>query len=104
MKFLALDCDNMTYEDCVIEVKRIRNLITPVKLGTAIIKRSSEKNRHIIFPNARLSKEQELGLIMVSRAHEGWKRFTYLAEDTTIRVSAKKGASAPEIEGVIEDE
>jgi hypothetical protein len=103
LKFLALDLDNMTRVDAEIEVQRLRDLVRPLKLGRAIIKRSSDKSRHLIFPEARLDDKTHDALVMMSRSHEGWKQFTFLVDDACYRWSKKHEAEKPYIEEVLED-
>jgi hypothetical protein len=111
LKFeLLLDYDHKELDFVRMDVKRLRELMP--NLGKAIIKKSSEgkftkgkdipPSYHVVFPYARITKSEEETAIMLSKAHGGFKYFSFLAGDTTIRYSEKIGAMKPYIVEVIE--
>lgn len=101
LHFVALDLDRMLLPDIELEARRLQYMFRDFKLGKAVIKQSSNRSYHLIFPDARFTRKQEEAVIMQSRAHDGFKRFSFLVGDTTIRESAKKGSERPFVVEVI---
>jgi len=103
---LAFDFDNIRRVEVKLEIRRLRLLVKPYKLGRALVKYSSNSNwkYHVLFPDARVDREMEEALIIISRAHSGWKYFSLTVGDTTMRVSSKKGGGKPLLVEVDEDD
>lgn len=99
--WIALDLDDITIEDARLEVEKMRSVASPVELGLAVIRKSSKGHYHIIFPNARVSRELEEKLMLSSCAHDKWIRYSLLVNDTTIRRGVKWGVEEPKIVEVI---
>lgn len=71
-----------------IEAKRLKTLLP--SLGKALIMKSNDKGRyHLRFPDARLTKEQELNVMLSSLSHKGHVWFSIAVRDTALRVSGK---------------
>lgn len=71
-----------------IEAKRLQNMLP--QLGKALIMRSNDKGSyHLRFPDARLSKEQELQVMIHSLSHRGHVYFSAVVGDSCLRVSKK---------------
>ena len=105
--FIDLDTDKnlenllwSTPEDAEIEAKRLQQLIP--NLGKALIYRS-DNGYHIIFPDAKLTRQQVEAIITLSQAHKGWIYFSLLIQDCTLRISPKpvKGSHPPYLIKVI---
>lgn len=81
--------NSRTCQDLVeLEAKRMMNLCP--KLGdTALIYRSSNNGWHIIYPKARLTWKEVETLLSLARCHNGYKYFSLLVKDQTVRVSPK---------------
>jgi len=71
-----------------IEAKRLKVLLP--KLGKALIMKSNDNGSyHVRFPLAKLTKEEELQVMIHSLSHRGHVYFSVLVNDTTLRASKK---------------
>jgi len=71
-----------------MEAKRLGDMYP---LGDIAVIKRSDDGYHIKYPNARLTKDEELAIMWASRGHRGHIMFSQTVRDTTIRVSKKKG-------------
>jgi len=58
-------------------------------LGSKAIIKRSDDGWHLIFPEARLTKEEEETIMLMSKGSRGHIHFSCLIHDTTLRVSPK---------------
>jgi len=86
-----------------LEAKRIHDALPKVG-NLAVIFRSSFNGWHLYFPHADMTWRENEALLLYSRAHRGFVRFSLLLMDCTLRVGEKKGAMAPYIVEVIKFE
>ena len=80
-------------EMVIADVKRLQSLCP--KLGKALIYRSSDRGFHVVFPDSSLTWPEVEALLIESRCHEGYKRFSLLIKDQTLRVSPKPKSRIP---------
>ncbi len=71
-----------------MEAKRLGGMYP---LGNIAIINRSDDGYHIKYPQARLSKDEELAIMWASMGHRGHIMFSQAVQDTTIRVSKKRG-------------
>lgn len=72
-----------------IDAKRLMQLCPKLGSKALIYKSSPHGSYHIIFPDARLSWQEVEALIAEAKCHRGYKRFSLLLKDQTIRISPK---------------
>lgn len=71
-----------------MEAKRLGGMYP---LGDIAVIKRSDNGWHIKYPNARLTKDEEIAIMWASRGHRGHIAFSDAVRDTTIRVSKKRG-------------
>jgi hypothetical protein len=103
---LQIDIDYANRADVVFEAKRLKSIAKScgIELGKYVIRKSSDayihKSKygiendgdgkwHLLFPDSRLSKDEELMLLLMSRAHKGFVYYSITDGDTTIRIDKK---------------
>lgn len=88
-------------ELAVFEAERL--IRTFPRLGRrALIYRSSQMGIHIIFPDARLSFKEVEAIHRCSLfCHEGYRYFSRLVQDQTLRVSRKSNADEPKLVRIV---
>jgi len=77
--------------DDLLELIRMeaRRLAAMFPLGPIAVIMRSDNGWHIRFPRAHLTREQEESVMRASMSHYGHLWFSFLVEDTTLRVSKK---------------
>jgi len=109
--FLDYDADRSWFTrtgplwDDLLELIRLEavRLAKMFPLGNTAVIMRSDNGWHLIFPHARLTREQEESVMWSSLSHYGHIWFSCLIGDTTLRVSKKpeKNSHEPWIREVI---
>ena len=100
---LLLDYDHVTLRQVLREVKRLRRRFP--ELSDAVVDESREpewyrhvlipsikvrlSSYHVSFPKDSLSWERLAEILRYSKAHRGFKYFSFLVKDCTLRISKK---------------
>ena len=69
-----------------MEAQRLGNMYP---LGSKAVIKRSDDGWHLIFPEARLTKEEEETIMLMSKGSRGYVYFSCLIHDTTLRLSSK---------------
>ena len=78
-----------------IEAKRLMAMFPKLGKKALIYKSSDYGSYHVIFPEARLTWEEVMAVLAEARCHKGYKHFSLLVGDQTIRVSPKPKTKIP---------
>jgi hypothetical protein len=72
-----------------IEAKRLMQLCPKLGNKALIYKSSPYGSYHVVYPDARLTWPEVEALLAEAKCHKGYKHFSLLIHDQTLRVSAK---------------
>jgi len=76
-------------EMVTIEAQRLMRLCPKLGGKALILKSSPTGSYHVIFPDAQLTWNEVEALLAEAKCHKGYKHFSLLIGDQTLRISAK---------------